>query len=157
MPGKIIEDSAEVLAVIKKSNYCVLSLSDGDTPYAVPMSAAYDGECFYLHGRHKNSRKMEILQRNPKVSLTFVPQAEYALRHEISACGATMYFESVCVSGVAEILGENTEPSVRAKALKHIAEHYGIGHMAFDERVLAATSLIRVKASSIVGKRNPGK
>lgn len=156
MPGKTIENSAEVEALIKQCNYCIMSMCDGDTPYAVPMNIVYDGEYFYMHSGLKG-RKINFLRKNPKVALTFVPSASFVMRHEKSACGGSMDFESICVNGVAEVLEPANNMEALCAGLQHIADYFKVGHLPLDERVLAVTSVIRVKASSIIGKRNPGR
>lgn len=155
MAGQRIEKPAEIAALINKSVYAVLSMSDGDTPYAVPINAVWDGKDFYLHSRH-GGRKIEVLRKNRKVTLTFVPQASFVVRHERSSCGASMDFESVCASGVAEILGADSDPDARREALMVIIRHYGLERLPMDEAVFAKTSVIRVRCHSLVAMRKPG-
>lgn len=155
MSGQKITDRDELRALVAKSAYAVLSMADGDTPYAIPINAVWSGEYIYLHSRH-HGRKMEILRKNPKVSLTFVPEAAYVLRHNKSSCGASMNFESVCACGTAEILGADSGLDERRAALMHIVRRYGLENLPMQEEILAKTTVIRVRCESIVGTRKPG-
>lgn len=155
MAGKIIGSKEEISRLIAASAYAVLSLSDGGEPYAVPLNAAWDGEYFYLHSRH-SGRKIDILRKNPRVHLTFVPEAAFVQRHMRTSCGGSMDFRSVCVSGEAEIMGEGASLDERRAALGLIAAHFGIDHLPMDDAVIAKTTVIRVKSIQISGMEKPG-
>ena len=155
MAGKKIEDLSEIGALVNKSVYGVLSMSDGGSPYAVPLNIIWDDGYFYLHSGLKG-RKMEILAKNPKVSLTFVPEASFVVRHERSACGASMDFTSICVSGTAEVLGEGSSLDQRRDWLMKIVRHYGLEKLPIDEPVLAKTGVVRVRPDFITAMRKPG-
>lgn len=156
MAGKFTKDSQEIRSIIDKSEYCVLSLVEGDAPYAVPLNVAYDGEFFYLHSRH-NGRKIEALKRNPKVFLTFVPEAAFVQHHARTACGASMCFESVCARGAAEVLGPDSPLEERRAGLLCLARRFGIADLPMDEAVLAKTTVIRIKSEEVIGLRKPGQ
>lgn len=155
MGGQSIDKRDEVAELINKAQYAVLSLCAGGSPYAVPINLAWDGEYFYLHSGHKG-RKLDILRQNPKVFLTLVPEAEFVQRRAGSACGASMNFKSVCISGTAEILGEGSSLEERRAGLRCLARHFGIEDLPMEEAILAKTTLIRIKSEHISGLRKPG-
>lgn len=152
MPGKFLENPAEIFELANKAVYAVLSMSDDGIPYAVPINAVWSDGCFYMHSRHAG-RKIDVLRKNPRVSLTFVPEAAFVMHHERNACGASMAFESVCASGVAELLGEDADPEERRAAMMALVRHYNIAHLPLNDAVLAKTTLIRVRCDSAVGIR----
>lgn len=156
MGGQIIESREELAGLISKSQYAVLSMCDGVAPYAVPINAAWDGEYFYLHSGHKG-RKIDVLRKNPEVFLTFVPEAEFVQRRAGSSCWASMNFRSACVSGTAEILGEDSDLEERRRGLACLARHFGLEGLPMKEAVLAKTTVIRIKSEKIIAMQKPGK
>lgn len=155
MAGKKIEDMDEIGALLNRAPFGVLSMTDGDSPYAVPLNMVWEDGYFYMHSGFKGL-KMDILRKNPKVALTFVPEASFVLRNDSSACGASMNFVSICVSGTAEVLSEGSSPTLRRDWLMKIVKHYGLAELPMDDAVLAKTAVLRVKAESLSAMRKPG-
>lgn len=153
-PEKEISVTEEIALLVNKSVYAVLSMIDGSSPYAVPLNVSWDGEYFYAHCAHEG-KKLDVLKSNPKAHLTFVPEAEYFRRTENVACGSTMHYRTVLVSGTAEVLGPDADGEARLRGLKSIAEHFGVGQYPLAPGAVAKATLIRIKPESISGKRNP--
>lgn len=63
-----IKDQKALRRLLNHSRYFVLSMSDGDEPYAVPLGYVYDEaeNTVYFHCA-KEGKKIEFLKRNPKV------------------------------------------------------------------------------------------
>ncbi|MCX6649743.1 MAG: pyridoxamine 5'-phosphate oxidase family protein [Candidatus Bathyarchaeota archaeon] len=63
-----IKDQKALKQLLSHSQYLVLSMADGDEPYAVPLGYVYDEaeNTVYFHCA-KDGKKMEFLKRNPKV------------------------------------------------------------------------------------------
>lgn len=155
--GKIeITGQAELQALIQQCEYAVLSMSDNGQPYAVPLNVAYDGEYIYLHSGH-TGRKLDILQNNPKVYLSFISEAVVVQRNKKSACGVSMNFKSVAVSGTAEVFGKDSDLESRRAGILCLIRRFGVEELPIDERVLAATALIRVKPEFISGRCKSGQ
>lgn len=155
MAGKKIEDMDEIGALLNRAPFGVLSMTDGDSPYAVPLNMVWEDGYFYMHSGFKGL-KMDILRKNPKVALTFVPEADFVLRHDRSSCGASMDFVSICASGTAEVLAEGSSTEQRREWLMKIVKNYGLDHLPMDDTVLAKTAVVRVKAESLSAMRKPG-
>ena len=60
--------------------------------YALPLSYVYDENCIYFHSA-KEGHKIDILQKNPKVSFCIIDQ------DVIQPLEYTTYFKSVIVFG----------------------------------------------------------
>ena len=44
-------DKEKIDAVIREARVCHLGMTDGNTPYVVPLSFGYDGHYLYFHGK----------------------------------------------------------------------------------------------------------
>ncbi|MDZ7688524.1 MAG: pyridoxamine 5'-phosphate oxidase family protein [Halobacteriales archaeon] len=62
------EESEEVL---RNRPGGILSMCDDGEPYAIPMTYGYhDGDLYFEFGTAEEGRKFEVLERNPRASLT---------------------------------------------------------------------------------------
>ncbi len=64
---KEIIDKKVIEAIIQESDYCMISISDNNSPYMVPMNFGYKDNNLYLHSSSEG-RKIEILKANNQVS-----------------------------------------------------------------------------------------
>lgn len=147
---KEICDPNEMAAVIGRATYCHLALSDGGQPYGVPLCFGFRDGVLYLHSGSKG-RKLSIIEKNPNVCVTFVSGA--TAKPGSSPCNWSMTYESVIGFGEAEIL---KDPAEKRAALDVITAQYdpewrGTGD--FPDAELKATAVIRVRLTSITGKR----
>ena len=92
-------DLDECRAILRRHRLCVLSVVDGDEPYAVPLFYGFDGTT--LHLGLAEGRKTRALDGNPRLCLT------------VTEVGAGDAWASVQVVGTAEWLeGAEREASV---------------------------------------------
>ncbi|MFB6283509.1 MAG: pyridoxamine 5'-phosphate oxidase family protein [Halobacteria archaeon] len=70
--SKMVEmDDVDIDQLLSKENKGTLALSENDYPYSVPVIYRYvDGDIYFKLGRPKDSKKIEIIEENPKVSFT---------------------------------------------------------------------------------------
>ena len=62
----------ECLHILQKNHSGTLALCDKESyPYALPLSYVYDENCIYFHSA-KEGHKIDILQKNPKVSFCII-------------------------------------------------------------------------------------
>lgn len=106
IPGIIALDAAECREILTRQRMCVLSTTDGNQPYAVPIFYGFDGESVYLG--IAEGRKTEVLDRNPLLCIT------------VAETGPGDDWRSVVVMGRAEWI---TEPEQRARAIKVMMDH----------------------------------
>ena len=107
-PARVIVPlgDAECRAVLARQRMCVVSVVDGDEPYAVPVFYGFDGEGLYLGVAE--GRKTRALDANPRV---------YVVVTEVGPGDA---WKSVAVAGRARTI---TEPEERQRAIDVLVAH----------------------------------
>ena len=83
----IIKNEKQAIeALIRKCDTCYVGMADTDgTPYVIPMNFGYEDNVIYLHSAPEG-RSISILERNPKVCLTFCSSMKLAYQNEQVAC-----------------------------------------------------------------------
>ncbi len=136
----------EGLEIIDKCAYAVLAVSDGETPYALPLSVCRIGDGVYFHSAAAG-RKTELLTDGVKVRMVFVGEVR-AYENEFT----TAYESAIAVGEVTLV----TEREKKIAALKALCEKYCLANMSeFDRetaRSLAVTNVYKVTLLSITAK-----
>lgn len=135
-------------AIIRKATVCRLGMLDGDTPHIVPLCFGYRDSTLYFHGA-KKSRKVELIQKHPKVCFEFDILAE-----PLSApdpCDWDMRYQSVVGFGEASVVEASEE---KRRALEIITDQYAKGPHAFTEKKLKATMVIKVAIQTMTGRQS---
>lgn len=141
----------EIIDIVKKCDVCRIAFHDGEYPYIVPLNFGFtvqgtDME-LYFHCA-KEGKKLELLSANPKVA--FEMDCSHNLITGEKACDYTMEFESVCGTGVIEVLPEDH----KIEALNHLMRQYSENtSFEFNEHHLRAVAVLRLKVNQITGKR----
>ena len=107
-PARVIVTltDGECRAVLERQRMCVVSMVDGDEPYAVPVFYGFDGEALYLGVAE--GRKTRALDANHRV---------YVVVTEVGPGDA---WKSVAVAGRARTI---TEPEERQQAIDVLVAH----------------------------------
>src|SRR5690349_16724428 len=107
-PARVILplDDAGCRAVLERQRMCVVSMVDGDGPYAVPVFYGFDGETLYLGVAE--GRKTRALDANARV---------YVVVTEVGPGDA---WKSVAVAGRARTI---TQPDERQRAIDVLVAH----------------------------------
>lgn len=145
---KEITDRSALEAIIRQAEICYLGLADGDQPYVVPMNFGYQHGSVYVHGALQG-RKMEILQNNPKVCVTF--SVHCALVTAEKACDWGERFQSVIAFGNAVVLHDTME---KRRGLDTIMAQYSNQPHTYPETKLAATAVIKITLDTVTGKQS---
>lgn len=88
-------DEDIITATIEACNVCYVGLADTDgTPYVLPMNFGYHNGVVYLHSAQEG-KSIDILERNPKVCITFNTDNELVFQHPRVACSYRMRSKSV--------------------------------------------------------------
>lgn len=147
-------DAAWALEVMDKAPYMTVSMADTDgEAYAVPLSVVRtDEKTFYFHCALEG-RKLDILQRNPRVCLTAVSKCKPTVGPKDGSF--TLEFRSAIAFGRAE---QVTDEEEKREALRAICQRFLPHHMAaFDaavERSIGRTAIVRITLTEPpVGKR----
>lgn len=142
----------EVLrSVIDSCSYTVLSLSDGFSPYGVPLSFGYKwgrDPIFYLHCATAG-RKLDTIGTNPKGCLTFVGKSTFVPSKTGLACGAGFDYASVIAEGEIEILRTESE---KEAALSEIVKQYKQPIGKFSPEMMERVVVLRLTATKLAGK-----
>lgn len=116
---------SESIEILRNCTSGVLALAEPDGyPYAVPLSYVYTDGKIYFHSALAG-HKIELLQKNPKVSFCVIQQ------DEIRPAEFTTYFRSVIVFGTARIITDEKE---KLDALRRL----GMKYSTDDEAALSA-------------------
>ena len=91
MKTLIHTDKEQIESIIRQSDVCFVGMADTDgTPYVLPMNFGYKDGVIYLHSA-QDGRSISILERNPKVCITF---SSYRMRSKsVIAWGKVAYEE----------------------------------------------------------------
>ncbi|MCD8177333.1 MAG: pyridoxamine 5'-phosphate oxidase family protein [Tannerellaceae bacterium] len=88
--------------VIRQCQICYVGIADTDgTPYVIPMNFGYKEGIVYLHSGPEG-RSLSILERNPRVCITFYHTEGLVNQHPEVACSYSMKGRSVIGWGTVE-------------------------------------------------------
>ena len=148
-----IKDPALIDAVLDRAEYGTLALTDGGTPYAVPVNFVQISHDLYFHGALKN-RKMSLIEAHPNVSFSVVEH--YAIidsnfsSDEGLACPATQFFKSVSIEGIATRIEDRDEKAAVLEVLMHKLQpkggHAPLSDTAYD-KALRATAVVKIEVT----------
>ena len=157
------------IGIIDKSRYGILSMVDGDEPYGLPLSIVRDGDHLYFHSA-KDGRKVKVLEKNPKVNITFVGDVEVPenfTEEELDEIAGdkskavllissvfTTQFESAIVKGKANLVEDRDE---KVHAMKLVCQKYTPDKMKYFDMAIEAglnrTNVYKIEVEEISAKR----
>ena len=121
MKTVIIEDKQRIESIILHCDACFVGITDLEgNPYVVPMNFGYENGIIYLHSGPEGS-KLEMLEHNNNVCITFSVGHKLVYQHEKVACSYSMRSESAMCRGQVEFIEEIDE---KRRALDIIMRHY---------------------------------
>ena len=144
---KEITVKSEIESIILQSMVCRLALSDGQTPYIVPLCFGYTNDTLYFHSA-KEGKKLDILKRNNQVCFEFDIGVKPSPGK--TACDWGMAFQSVVGFGQALMVEDVTE---KRKALELITAQYADKTYKVTDGAAKETLVFKVEISSMTGKR----
>ncbi len=145
---KWIEDQKEIEGILDRALVGRLGLSDDGEPYVVPLNFVYsDGRILFHTGIE--GRKLEILQKNPKVCFEVDELTEVVVNEE-AACFSTAYYRSVIAFGTARALESIDE---KLEALDVLMKKYAAGKKwEIPEHALAIVGVWEIKIDKMTAK-----
>lgn len=145
-----IHNMAEIEEIINKTDVCYVAMSIDNEPYVLPFNFTYEDKIIYLHSA-PDGKKIDILNKNPKVSIAFCPTHELFHRHENVACSYAMKYQSVVIQGEVEFIDLFDEKiSIMNKIMK---KYTGRDDFKYNEPAVKNVKIFRVKTTEIKGKR----
>jgi nitroimidazol reductase NimA-like FMN-containing flavoprotein (pyridoxamine 5'-phosphate oxidase superfamily) len=131
-------DKTEIDAFLRQGFWGVLALSVDDEPYGVPIIYAYDDDgTFYI--ANGPGKKIEMMQKNPQVTLTVVELEDYGRR-----------WRSVIVYGKVELVDRLPEKLHAFNALRKQIPRPAT--RLSDAAKLASAKVIRLVPTEMTGK-----
>lgn len=115
----LIQDHQQIEEILSKAKFLRIALSDSDKPYIIPMAFGYEDNKIYLHCSSKG-KKIEILNRNPRVAFEADAEAEVVTAEDI--CKYNVCYRSVVGNGQALFVEDYDD---KVEGLTILSEHYG--------------------------------
>lgn len=144
---KRLLNDEEARRILGSGKYGVLSmLSPENIPYGVPLNYYYDDKenALFFHCA-LTGRKLNCIAAHKPVCFTVVTHAE------IDAPRLTTYYESVIVTGTAELITDIEEKKTR---LAGLCRALTPSVSADNCKSLSRTAVVRVNIESVTGKRS---
>lgn len=163
-------DKEFALEVIDKASFGVVSMVDEkDEPHGLPLSIVREGNNLYFHSA-RDGRKVKILERNPRVSITFVGYVNVPKLYsnkdlddivkDESKAGLlvtsvfTTEFESAIVKGKVVLVEDEAE---KIKVLELVCQKYTPDKMDYFNMAvksgLKSTNVYKIEIEDISSKR----
>ena len=150
-----VTDMEEIRQILDEFKVCRLGLVDDGKPYIVPMNMAYDlddGELSIYFHCAKDGRKIDVIQKNPKVG--FEMDQEIELVEGNTPCQYSYRYVSVMGTGTVKIVEDEQEKvSALTKIMK---QQTGKDFTEFKENpeLLSTVCILRVDAEEYSCKKN---
>jgi uncharacterized protein len=145
-----VTDPLEITAIMERCDVCRVAMFDSQYPYIVTMNfgmrRADTGIELYFHCA-REGRKLDLIRGNPNVA--FEMDCSHHLITADSACGYTMEFESVCGTGLMEIL----PPNRHFDAMAVFMSHYAGSPLPLAEKDLQNVCILRLTVRELTAKR----
>ena len=146
-----IRDFKEIIHIIEKCDVCRLAIQDEPYPYIVPLNFGMQiiKEQIYLYFHCANEgTKLDLLKKNNRVSFEMDTDHRFILYEDRMSC--TMGYESVIGHGIIEKI---TDPQEKYEGLKILMRHYHSEDFKFNEKMIPATTVLRLRVLDLTGKR----
>ena len=149
-----LTETADKLAVIEECKVCRLAMTDGNSPYIVPLNFGYTWEnevlTLYFHGA-REGMKIDILKKNPAVC--FEMDCGHRLIEADDPAGYSYAYQSIIGFGSIVFVEDLQEKNRGLNILmKHQAGREGF---TLPDAALEKTCVYKVEAVSFTGKRRP--
>ena len=145
---KEITEKTEIESIIRQSMVCRLALSDGQSPYIVPLCFGYSNDTLYFHCA-KEGKKLDILRQNNRVCFEFDIGAE--AKPGKTACDWGLAYKSVVGFGQVVMVEDAAE---KRKALGLITAQYAGKVYKITDGAAKETVVFKVEISSMTGKKS---
>ncbi len=144
-----ITSQEEIEAIIAKCDVCYVGLADTDgTPYVLPMNFGYKDGIIYLHSG-REGRKIDILERNNHICITFCSDRVLSYQSEQVACSYTMKSKSVIVQGTVSF---EEDFDKKVDALNIFMKHYSDKEFKYSDPAINNVKIWKVKVNNITSK-----
>lgn len=109
MANTLYTEPEKAKEVIDKCDVCYIGMIDQDNkPYVLPFNFGYEDGIVFLHSA-PIGKKIDVLQNNPEICVSFSTDHKLFHRHEQVACSYGMRYKSVLISGKVEFIEDYDE------------------------------------------------
>jgi len=149
MKNRPLTFKPELEAIIKKCDFCSLSMVDQDnSPYVLHMNFGYLEDNIYFHASQKG-KKIDILKNNPKVCIAFSTDHELRYVNEEVACSWGMKYRSILAYGKVEFIEDMQE---KEQVLKIIMANYTDSEFSFNAPAVFEVCVFKVSIEKLDGR-----
>ena len=129
--------------VLQEADVISVAFNTGEFPYVLPFNFILYGDSIFIHCAAEG-RKLDLIGRDPRVA--------FCAAVDIRVENTTTRYRSVCGTGIATLVDDDT---LKVETLKALAAKYKAPCVfPIPERTLAATGVVRVRIESMSGKRS---
>ncbi|NLX66322.1 MAG: pyridoxamine 5'-phosphate oxidase family protein [Bacteroidales bacterium] len=144
-----IEESHRIKRIIDGCRLCYVGMADENgKPYVLPMNFGYEEGVLYLHSAQDGS-SISILEKNPRVCITFCTDPQLVWQDEEVACSYRMRAESVICHGEV-VFEENYDEKV--KALNCIMRQYSDREFNYSTPAVKNVKIWKVAMDEVSAK-----
>ena len=143
-----IKDRSAIDEIIHRSLVCRLAMTDGVSPYVVPLCFDYDGKSLFFHCGAEG-RKIDMLKKNNRVCFEIDHMEGVAKGGR--ACGWGVTYQSVIGTGAARFLADHQE---KQEVLARLFTRYSGEIRAIPAENVQKTTIIQVIIEQITGKHS---
>lgn len=145
----IIEDRQQIESIILRCDTCFVGITDfNGNPYVIPMNFGYADGTIYLHSAPEGD-KIEMLERNNNVCITFSAGHKLVFQHEKMACSYSMRSDSALCHGKVSFIEDLDE---KRCALNIIMRHYTDKDFGYSDPSVRNVKVWEVKVEQMTGK-----
>ena len=149
MKTVIIEERERIESIILRSEVCFVGMTDLEgNPYVIPMNFGYSDGSIYLHSAPEGE-KLEMLEKNNRVCITFSVGHELVYQHPTMACSYSMRSESAQCKGTVHFLETSDE---KLQALNIIMKQYSDREFKYSEPSVRNVKVWQVEVQQMTGK-----
>ena len=143
-----IEDRQQIDEVIRACKTCYVAMTDGDTPYVLPMNFALENDVVVLHSA-QSGRMWETLKKNPKICINWTLGEDLAWQDVRVGCSYRVKSKSVIVEGKVEFIDDYDE---KYRLLQVLMNQYSNRNFRFNAPAVRNVGVLKVQIESITGK-----
>ena len=141
MNPRIVKLQEEIDRIINKCDVGYLAMVDKDnTPYVIPMNFGLERNFIYLHSGMEG-KKLDILKRNNRVSMSFSTDHDLYIRNDAVACSYTMKYRSVLAHGLVDFIEDKED---KILGMNVIMKHYSGKEFTYNLPAINNVCVLRV-------------
>ena len=138
-----ITDPSAMHEILREADVVSVAFNTGEFPYVLPFNFVLHGDSIFIHCAPEG-RKLDLIGRDPRVA--------FCAAVDIRVENTTTRYRSVCGTGIASLVDDDT---LKVETLKALAAKYKAPCVfPLPERTLAATRVVRVRIESMNGKQS---